>query len=76
EGFVAAFAGTIDNVSFNRLILSAGLSARETNVLRAYARDLRQAGIAYSQDYIATTIDKYPGVAAAIFRLFHDTLDT
>ncbi|TAU91032.1 NAD-glutamate dehydrogenase [Rhizobium leguminosarum] len=76
EAFVAAFAGTIDNDSFNRLILSAGLSARETNVLRAYARYLRQAGIAYSQDYIATTLDKYSGVAAAIFRLFHDTLDT
>ncbi len=75
EAFVAAFAGTIDNDSFNRLILSAGLSARETNVLRAYARYLRQAGIAYSQDYIATTLDKYPDVAAAIFRLFHDTLD-
>ena len=45
-------------------------------MLRAYARYLRQAGIAYSQDYIATTLDKYPGVAAAIFRLFHDTLDT
>ncbi|MBW9056044.1 NAD-glutamate dehydrogenase [Rhizobium mesosinicum] len=76
EAFVAAFGGTIDNDSFNRLILSAGLSAREVNVLRAYARYLRQAGIAYSQDYIATTLDKYPAIAASIFRLFHDTLDT
>jgi glutamate dehydrogenase len=76
EAFVAAFNGTIDNDSFNRLILSAGLSARETNVLRAYARYLRQAGIAYSQDYIATTLDKYPDIAANMFRLFHDALDT
>ncbi|NTG88325.1 NAD-glutamate dehydrogenase [Rhizobium rhizogenes] len=75
EAFLAAFGGTIDNDSFNRLIVSADLSARETNVLRAYARYLRQAGIAYSQDYIAATLDKYPRIAAAIFRLFYDTLD-
>ncbi|MBL0372283.1 NAD-glutamate dehydrogenase [Rhizobium sp. KVB221] len=76
EAFVSAFDETIDNDSFNRLILSAGLSARETNVLRAYARYLRQAGIAYSQDYIAATLDKYPAIAAAMFRLFHDAFDT
>jgi glutamate dehydrogenase len=75
EAFVAAFNGAIDNDSFNRLILSAGLSAREANVLRAYARYLRQAGIAYSQDYIATTLDKYPDIAANMFRLFHDAHD-
>ncbi|QPB19602.1 NAD-glutamate dehydrogenase [Rhizobium sp. 007] len=75
EAFISAFDGTIDNDSFNRLILSAGLSARETNVLRAYARYLRQAGIAYSQDYIATTLDKYPEIAASIFRLFYEALD-
>ncbi|RAX43506.1 NAD-glutamate dehydrogenase [Rhizobium tropici] len=75
EAFLAAFDGTIDNDAFNRLIVSADLSARETNVLRAYSRYLRQAGIAYSQDYIAATLDKYPRIAASLFRLFHDTLD-
>lgn len=75
EAFLAAFGGTIDNDVFNRLIVSADLSAREANVLRAYSRYLRQAGIAYSQDYIAATLDKYPRVAASLFRLFHDTLD-
>ncbi|MFS8047149.1 NAD-glutamate dehydrogenase [Rhizobium sp. BR 314] len=75
EAFLAAFGGTIDNDAFNRLIVSADLSARETNVLRAYARYLRQAGIAYSQDYIAATLDKYPRIAASLFRLFSDTLD-
>ncbi|SCB21497.1 NAD-glutamate dehydrogenase [Rhizobium hainanense] len=75
EAFLAAFGGTIDNDAFNRLIVSADLSARETNVLRAYSRYLRQAGIAYSQDYISATLDKYPRIAASLFRLFHDTLD-
>jgi len=75
EAFVAAFSGAIDNDRFNQLILSAGLSAREANVLRAYARYLRQAGVAYSQDYIAATLDEYPDIAANIFRLFHDAHD-
>ncbi|MFK0165993.1 NAD-glutamate dehydrogenase [Rhizobium sp. NPDC090279] len=75
EAFLAAFGGTIDNDAFNRLIVSADLSARETNVLRAYSRYLRQAGIAYSQDYISATLDKYPRISASLFRLFHDTLD-
>ncbi|MDI7863071.1 NAD-glutamate dehydrogenase [Rhizobiaceae bacterium n13] len=75
EAFLAAFHGTIDDDGFNRLIVSADLNAREVTVLRAYARYLRQAGIAYSQDYIASTLDKYPAIAAAIFRLFHDSLD-
>ncbi len=75
EAFLAAFAGTVDNDSFNRLILSADLSAREVTVLRAYSRYLRQAGIAYSQDYIAATLGKYPAIAALIVRLFRDTLD-
>ena len=75
DAFLAAFDGTIDNDSFNRLIVSANLSGREVNVLRAYARYLQQAGIPYSQNYIATTLDKYPAIAASVFRLFHDTLD-
>ncbi|OWW00983.1 NAD-glutamate dehydrogenase [Rhizobium sp. R72] len=75
EAFLAAFSGVIDNDNFNRLIISAGLTARETSVLRAYARYLRQAGIPYSLDYIATTLDKYPVIAAMIFRLFYDALD-
>ncbi|MBZ5760624.1 MULTISPECIES: NAD-glutamate dehydrogenase [Rhizobium] len=75
EAFLAAFEGSIDNDVFNRLIVSADLTARTANILRAYARYLRQAGIAYSQDYIATTLDKYPAIAASIVRLFHDSLD-
>ncbi|MET0747879.1 MAG: NAD-glutamate dehydrogenase [Rhizobium sp.] len=75
EAFLAAFDGSIDNDAFNRLIVSADLTSRTANILRAYARYLRQAGIAYSQDYIATTLDKYPDIAADIVRLFQDSLD-
>ncbi len=35
EAFLAAFTSAVDNDAFNRLILAAGVSAREASVLRA-----------------------------------------
>ncbi|MDK1491055.1 NAD-glutamate dehydrogenase [Sinorhizobium sp. 7-81] len=75
EAFLASWSGTIEDDTFNRLILLAGLTAREVTVLRAYARYLRQAGITYSQGYIADTLNKYPAIAADIFRLFATRMD-
>ncbi|MCJ9669153.1 MULTISPECIES: NAD-glutamate dehydrogenase [unclassified Neorhizobium] len=75
EAFLSAFEGLIDNDGFNRLVLLAGLSAREVTVLRAYSRYLRQTGIVYSQAYIGDTLVKYPAISAAIFRLFRDGFD-
>src|SRR5690606_24184028 len=60
EAILAAFAGTVDNDAFNRLVLSAGLTARQVTVLRAYAAYLRQGGIVYSQGHIADTLNKHP----------------
>ncbi|MGF0539789.1 NAD-glutamate dehydrogenase [Agrobacterium sp. ES01] len=75
EAFLAAYNGVVDNDTFNRLVLSAGLTAREVTVLRAYAAYLRQSGIVYSQSYIADTLNKYPAIATSIFALFHDSFD-
>ena len=75
EAFLAAFEGTSDNDSFNRLVLLSALTTRETTVLRAYARYLRQAGIVYSQPLIADTLARYPQISRSIFQLFHDSLD-
>jgi glutamate dehydrogenase len=75
EAFLLAFEGLIDNDGFNRLVLLSGLSARETTVLRAYARYLRQTGIVYSQAYIADTLVRYPHISAVIFELFRVGFD-
>lgn len=75
EAFLAAYAERIDNDPYNRLILAAGLTGRETSVLRAYARYLRQTGIIYSPHHIAETLVRYPAISAAIFRLFQDSFD-
>jgi len=73
--FTGIWAGEFDDDRFNRLILGTGLSARETSVLRAYARYLRQTGITYSQTYIAETLGRYPRAAADLFALFHNRFD-
>ncbi|KPF42952.1 NAD-glutamate dehydrogenase [Rhizobium sp. AAP43] len=75
DTFVAAFTGTVDNDSFNRLVLKAGLSAREVSVLRAYAAYLRQAGSVYSPEYIAETLAKHPAIAADLVALFKSRFD-
>jgi glutamate dehydrogenase len=48
EAFAATWRGAADNDGFNRLLLGAGLAAREILVLRAYGRYLLQTGAARS----------------------------
>ena len=56
EAFAAAWRGDIENDGFNRLLLSAGLTAREIVVLRAYCRYLLQTGVPFSQAYMERTL--------------------
>jgi len=72
---LAAYSGVVDNDSFNKLVLKAGLDARQVMVLRAYARYLRQTGIPYSQDYIADTLNKYPQITNELFAVFANRFD-
>jgi len=76
ETFLSVWRGDTDNDSYNRLVTNAGLSVREATVLRAYARYLRQAGIAYSQEYIARSLNHYSDIAAQLFELFRIRFDT
>jgi len=75
EAFLAAFTGAVDNDAFNRLILAAGVSAREASVLRAYAAYLRQAGAVYSLTYMAETLTKHPAIASDLVALFSNRFD-
>ena len=65
EALVAVWTGSIENDGFNRLVLAAGLSARQTTILRLYAKVLRQAGIAFSQAYMEDTLAAIPISPAA-----------
>lgn len=59
-----------DNDGYNGLAQSGRLSARQIMILRMYGRYLQQAGITYSQDFIAATLNRYPEIAAHLFSLF------
>ena len=75
EAFLAIWHGETGNDGYNRLVTYAGLDADGTNILRAYARYLRQAGIAYSQEYMARCLTRHSEIAALLFTLFRDRFD-
>ncbi|MBP0616715.1 NAD-glutamate dehydrogenase [Jiella mangrovi] len=73
--FGAVWRGRIENDGFNALVLEAGLDFRKANVMRAYARYLRQAGLSYSQDYLAKALVRHTGIAQALWRVFETSFD-
>jgi glutamate dehydrogenase len=64
------FARKLDTDRFNVLIVEAGLTGREADILRAYARYLRQIGVPYGQVYIADALARYPSAARGLVRAF------
>ena len=75
EAFSAVWAGVIENDGFNRLVLSAGLTARECVIIRAYAKYLKQIRIRYGQDYIIDTLVGNPNMARKLLEYFHHRLN-
>ncbi|WP_206455846.1 NAD-glutamate dehydrogenase [Aurantimonas marina] len=73
--FAAVWAGRIENDGFNALVLEAGFDFRKANVLRAYSRYLRQAGLSYSPDYLAAALLRHPAIAARLWELFETAFD-
>ena len=70
DAFRQIWAGTLESDGFNRLVLKAGLSARQVVVLRTYAKLLRQAGSLFSQAYMEDVISAYPDIAFDLVALF------
>jgi glutamate dehydrogenase len=75
EALVAVWTGRVENDGFNRLVLAAGLSARQVTVLRLYQKFLRQAGATFSQTYIEETLSGHPEIARRLVQLFEARFD-
>ena len=75
ETFAAVWSAEADDDPLNRLVLLAGISARETVLLRAYSRFLRQARIPYSVEYMEDALAGNPGIARSLVALFHAMFD-
>jgi glutamate dehydrogenase len=75
DAFARTWRGETEDDGFNRLVLSAQLTAREITVLRAIAKYLRQAGSTFSQDYMEDALAAHPAVARRLVELFCLRLD-
>jgi glutamate dehydrogenase len=71
----ALWHGVIEDDEFNALVLDAHLGWPQVAVLRAYAKYLRQAGTAFSQDYIEHVLRTNPTVTRLLVRLFESRFD-
>jgi glutamate dehydrogenase len=68
--FLAEFTGAIEVDGLNRLVLLAGLTARQIEVLRGYSRYLRQIGFPFSQQYIEATLARHASISCLLANLF------
>ena len=75
DALLQVWSGTVEDDGFNRLVLSAGLSARQAVVLRAYCKVLRQAGSNFSQAYMEDTLNAHPKLARRLIELFEAQFD-
>ncbi len=75
QAFLAVWRGELDNDGFNRLLLLAGLDARELLVLRCCCRYLLQTGLPFSQAYMERVLAAHAALAADLVRLFHAQFD-
>jgi glutamate dehydrogenase len=75
EAFECVWRGQMENDGFNKLVLRAGLVAREVTILRAYCKYLRQVQIPFSQTYMEQTLGRNPQIARALVELFLTRFD-
>jgi glutamate dehydrogenase len=71
DAFHAIIAGAAESDGFNKLVIGAGLQWRDITILRAGAKFLRQAGFAFSQDYMEHALTHNPDIATLLVALFH-----
>jgi len=65
----------IEQDGFNALVVRTGMTWWQANVLRAYAKYLRQAGTTFSQGYIEQALIDNPSIAMALIALFESRFD-
>ncbi|MBE7636231.1 NAD-glutamate dehydrogenase [Sneathiella sp. P13V-1] len=75
ETFLRVWQGTTESDMFNRLVLRCNLSWSSVAVLRAYAKYLRQAGVTFSQSYMARTLYDNSAISNLLVDLFHVRFD-
>ena len=75
DALINVWRGSADDDGFNRLILGAGLAWHEADVLRAYARYMKQIRSGFSREFIFATLARHAGTASRLFRHFANRFD-
>ncbi len=75
RAFIRAWRGDAESDGYNRLVLRARLSWRDTAMLRAIGRYLRQAGTTFSDRYVEQALAAHPEVARLLVDLFRARFD-
>jgi len=73
--FLAVWERQAENDQFNALVLNGEIDWRDAALLRACGKYLRQAGIAYSADYMAATLVKHAAIAKKLLEVFYIRFD-
>lgn len=63
--------GLVENDIFNALALQADIDSLNIIILRAYAKYLRQLGLAFSESYIEAALSGNPIITQTLIRLFY-----
>ncbi len=75
DAFVRIWQRQVEDDGFNRLILNAGLSWRQANVLRAYAQYIKQIRFGFSQQFISDTLYKHTDIAVHLVTFFEQRFE-
>lgn len=70
EAFNLIWHEEIENDGFNRLIVRANFQWHECQLLRTYAKYLRQLQVTFSQMYMEESLAKYPLICRLMINLF------
>ncbi|HLB57386.1 MAG TPA: NAD-glutamate dehydrogenase [Gammaproteobacteria bacterium] len=70
DAFANIWFHNAEDDGFNRLILEAQLTWRETAILRAYTKYLRQTGFTFSQNYVEEALVNNANIAKELVALF------
>jgi glutamate dehydrogenase len=65
----------VEQDGFNALVVRSNLTWWQANILRAYAKYMRQVGTTYSQGYIEQALIEHAQIAEAIVELFEARFD-
>ncbi|MBE7187331.1 NAD-glutamate dehydrogenase, partial [Jatrophihabitans endophyticus] len=69
------WTGQIEQDGLNELVVRTGLSWWQVNLLRTYARYLRQAGTTFSQRYLERALVDHGHIASSLVELFESRFD-